>query len=727
MGGVARLFGSDSCPAHVRDCNVDKLPQPVILRLGNFYVLFGHIMECFELYPASGLTTSDMNPSNKTSQTGAIHKISRGVRDWIRARPGGQGTAAWLDVASWYWKAVNDDRIAPLQRISLVFRVYLFIVGWQAWAQALELPWKIVGCTSELVRHTYLALANMMHLGIFHKIWARDTALCAWKHNSYWLEKRFSLYRYLSNCRNPDLIASDYAYDSPKVRRNQHRRRFADMRDGQLISATHLTKPEDFPHLRNHEWTVHHLMDSFKAQLHVVRGMFSLLGIDVALFADHALFVDANYVTPGESGGGPPPANDAGGDEPIPMPFDARPHDEPADAGSDSEFDEMDHKHPNDDDGEPVRTRTCDGSDSGDDDHPSDDSDDNDDIEVTPAQLLASTIARLSVVIPDIDDVVDIPAVPDDIVAEVDPVHDWNDWRQFRSEDDEPGFSSTDNPRRSTRQGKVYLDLNRLVARGTCVRLLDNSVMNAQQYVKFLGGGVGRATSRGTAVAKFIDTDTADVDNACCLRYGQHFLYPFDDGSVQLCKPEGFKVKAGNAYKYEHGVTSTDLAFFISATWYVCTDDSPTLQRFVPDDAKYTEIWYPVDLARPVNAQVAADGHSVTVQPSDLHLLADMRKASLFQHDPSAHCEEEIKEVAVSNSRKSKARITRERTTHMAVGAPDSPEVVPRPKKRTKNHSRVPPPPPHTHIHTHTHPRTSYTHTRAITTLQSHSLLTSRL
>jgi hypothetical protein len=150
MGGIMRTAGMDAYHLTRNVVNMTPACMQRTVRVGSYYVLHSFIVACYEQLPSSGLTTRDIDPSNKTSQLGAVHKISRVVRDWIRAQPDGLGTATWLDVAAWYWKAMNDDRIAPLQRMCLAFRVHLFMVGWRAWVTASGLVWKVVGCTNQL-------------------------------------------------------------------------------------------------------------------------------------------------------------------------------------------------------------------------------------------------------------------------------------------------------------------------------------------------------------------------------------------------------------------------------------------------------------------------------------------------------------------------------------------------------------------------------------------------
>jgi hypothetical protein len=179
MGGISRAFGSDAYHAFRNWCNASPANMHRTIRLGSHYVTYGLLVACYDQLRNSGLTVRDVSPRNKTSQVSAVNKIARPVRDWIRGQTDGLGTAIWLDVMAWFWKAMNDERISPLHRMSLMFRVNLFLVG----------------CTNQLYRALTLAVANMFHMAVYHKLWARNEPMAAWLCNGHWIEKRFGTYR----------------------------------------------------------------------------------------------------------------------------------------------------------------------------------------------------------------------------------------------------------------------------------------------------------------------------------------------------------------------------------------------------------------------------------------------------------------------------------------------------------------------------------------------------
>jgi hypothetical protein len=52
-----------------------------------------------------------------------------------------------------------------------------------------------------------IAVANVFHMAIYHKMWARDRPLAMWLVNSFAIEKRFGRYRSSNDSADPELLA----------------------------------------------------------------------------------------------------------------------------------------------------------------------------------------------------------------------------------------------------------------------------------------------------------------------------------------------------------------------------------------------------------------------------------------------------------------------------------------------------------------------------------------
>jgi hypothetical protein len=172
----------------------------------------------------------------------------------------------------------------------------------------------VVGCTNQLYRALTLAVANMFHMAVYHKLWARNEPMAAWLCNSYCIEKRFGTYRYFNGSGDPDFLASDWPRLGPRVSRAQERQRFADVLDGRRIAGRHVLNVEDFPHLRAHNWTIPELMGALRAELVTVRCLLTNLWMNMALNAGLNLFDDRNYRVPGDDDGDDSSGDDAGDD-----------------------------------------------------------------------------------------------------------------------------------------------------------------------------------------------------------------------------------------------------------------------------------------------------------------------------------------------------------------------------------------------------------------------------
>jgi hypothetical protein len=170
------------------------------------------------------------------------------------------------------------------------------------------------------------------------------------------------------------------------------------------------------------------------------------------------------------------------------------------------------------------------------------------------------------------------------------PGHDWNDPLMFKSEDDQPGFSSGDGGPRQLSRAAVDRGVLDRVKRGASLAMPDGSVMHAQRYVRALGGGVGTRSLRGTTVSKFMEASpVADISRATLLAHGKYVICPFADGTVGIGSLASMRLQVGKKMRYEHAVATTQAAWFLCTRWYTDTGNWK-FHRFKTCDVRYMEV-----------------------------------------------------------------------------------------------------------------------------------------